>query len=175
VAGPGNPLAGDDAFGPAVIERLRAAPPPDAELVSPHTDLLGITEDFARFDHVVVVDAVLGHGTPGEVRVLEEVEFRDWPADSPDAHWVSALASIRVFRSLHPSAATRFSLVALATDGVRIGRAIDPAAVARGAQAVREVLGALRGSERDDEREREHEQDRQKVRDASVPDERNQR
>jgi hypothetical protein len=74
VLGLGNPLAGADGFGPAVIARLRRAAWPDgADFVDAHTDLLAHLHRFEHFDRVVLVDTVLDDR--GGVAVIDEAEF----------------------------------------------------------------------------------------------------
>ena len=107
----GNPLMGDDAFGARVLERL--PPRGGVEVRDAHTDLLGRIDDFIACDLVILVDAVVGVGRPGEVKVFDEAAFSCWDAPSPSVHQVSPVAAIRLFRALHPGAATRIVLVAL--------------------------------------------------------------
>ncbi|MDJ0447309.1 hydrogenase maturation protease [Methylocystis sp. JR02] len=64
----GNPLHGDDGFGPAVYERLAARErPPDLRLTeagAPGPAALALFEDC---DEVIVVDALAPAGRPGRV------------------------------------------------------------------------------------------------------------
>jgi Ni,Fe-hydrogenase maturation factor len=67
VLGLGNRLVGDDGFGSAVIEMLRARPglPANVELVDAHTDVLAHVETLGSYDDVVLVDVVIdGSGSP---------------------------------------------------------------------------------------------------------------
>lgn len=129
VLGLGNPLGGDDAFGPLVLERLnRPGSPsvPDADLINAHTDLLGYLDRFADYGLVVLVDAILDPekkiAPSGEVVALAEECWTDYPASSPSAHQVSPILAVRLFRELHPRSRTRFLLVGLCTEGIHIGR-----------------------------------------------------
>lgn len=74
----GNPIAGSDAAGPAVFERLSREPlPADVELVDGGLggiDLLGLVEGSER---VVFVDAVTGWAPPGTVVVLEGADLQE--------------------------------------------------------------------------------------------------
>jgi hydrogenase maturation protease len=126
VLGLGNPLSGDDGFGGRVLERLRlqgGGLPPGVTLADAHTDLLNRLEDFARYDQVLLIDAVLDperrQGEPGRVAVFEEQAFQSWRDDSPSAHQVSPLMAVRLFRLLHPEARTRILLVGLLVDEIR--------------------------------------------------------
>ena len=111
VLGLGNRLAGADGFGPAVIGRLRRAARPDgADFVDAHTDLLAHLHRFEHVDHVVLVDTVLD--SRGGVAIVDEAEFSQWDDRSGGVHQLSPLAAVKLFRRLHPEAATRISLVA---------------------------------------------------------------
>ena len=68
LVGLGNPLSGDDGFGPCVLERLHAAGldcVPDVSLVDAGTDLLNYIESFSEYDRVVLIDAILDHEFTG--------------------------------------------------------------------------------------------------------------
>lgn len=111
VLGLGNPLAGADGFGPAVIARLRRESPPDgAYLVDAHTDLLAHLHRFEQVDHVFLVDTVLDDR--GGVAMVDEAEFSQWDDRSGGVHQLSPLAAVKLFRHLHPEAATLITLVA---------------------------------------------------------------
>lgn len=144
VLGLGNPLAGDDGFGPRVIERLQGAPPADAHLVDAHTDLLSWIEEFAGYQLVVLIDAFLAPATPaGEVVVLTEEQLAGFPDASPSIHQLSPLMALRLFRQLYPDARTRIVLVALQTHSIVLGSDVDERAVQEG---VRQVLSLLENS-----------------------------
>jgi hydrogenase maturation protease len=145
VVGLGNPLAGDDGFGGAVVERLRRAGglPAQVRLLDAGTDLLGQIQDFAGYDRVVLVDAALGEGRPGEVAIYREEAFDDWPDTSPSSHQLSPLLAMRLFRQLHPESRAEIVLVALWTARITLGATVPEAAVEAGAEAVTRVLAAL--------------------------------
>ncbi len=146
VLGLGNPLAGADGFGPAVIERLRASGdlPAGVELVDAHTDLLGCIDRFPGCDHVVLVDAVIASTDRG-IGVFTEETFSSWNDRSTDVHGLSALTAVRLFRQLHAGRAARFTnpritLVAHLVNEADFSRAPQPDAVRAGAETVRFVL-----------------------------------
>ena len=143
VLGLGNPLAGDDGFGPAVVQALQKEGfPADVDVVPSCTDLLGRIDTFAGYATVVLVDAVLGADRrPGTVEVLSEETLLGWDARSTSAHLLSPVEALRVFRALEPAAVTRLVLIALHTDTV--GREpvhAGAAQVEAGARLVRAAL-----------------------------------
>jgi len=115
VIGLGNPLAGDDGFGPAVLAKLvEKGLPHDVDAVPACTDLLGQIERFTGYQAVVLVDAVLGGGAPpGTVATVDEPTLLGWKARSAGAHRLSPVEALRVFRALQPDARTDVGLVAL--------------------------------------------------------------
>jgi hydrogenase maturation protease len=143
VLGLGNPLAGDDGFGPAVIAQLRERRElaGAVELCDAGTDLLGRVEAFAHYESVVLVDVAVGAGPAGEVEVIDEAAFAEWPASWPGSHELSPLLVVRLFRRLHPGAATRVTLVALHSHAIGVGPGVSADAVARGAAAVLRLIG----------------------------------
>jgi hydrogenase maturation protease len=118
----GNPLSGDDGFGPLVQEQLqaRADLKPAVTLVDAGTDLLNHIESFAGYDRVVLIDAILDPesklGPPGRVAVVEESGFLSWSEASAGVHQISPLIGIKLFRTLYPEARTRIDLVGLFVD-----------------------------------------------------------
>ena len=141
--GLGNPLAGDDGFGPAVVSRLvQQGLGPDVEVVPQCIDLLGQIDTFAAYQAVVLVDAVLGGGAPpGTVATVQESTHLRWEARSTSAHRLAPGEALRVFRALAPEATTRISLVALHT-GELGGQPVqtDSPAVEAGMRLVRVLL-----------------------------------
>jgi len=149
VLGLGNRLVGDDGFGSAVIEMLRARPdlPANVELVDAHTDVLAHVETLGSYEDVVLVDVVIdgpgspkpngeGGGSPGDVAVVNEETFMRWPETSPSCHQISPLVAVKLFRALQPRATTRITLVALHADVLRVGPGVAASAVVAGAEAV---------------------------------------
>lgn len=121
VVGLGNPLAGDDGFGPAVVRAMQAdARYRGVDVVDAGTDLLAHLESFAAYDEVILVDALLDPARAGEIAVIEQEALLQYPDASPGCHDISPLVALKLFRALHPDAATRFTLVALCTASVRL-------------------------------------------------------
>jgi hydrogenase maturation protease len=152
VLGLGNPLAGADAFGPGVVERLREEPPvARIDVADAGTDLLDWIARFADYDHVVLVDAVAVDdpsdapaATPC-VATVEEETFATWDASSPGAHEVSPLTSVRLFRTLQRANdivdVPSIQLVALFVDEAGFTRPPGDDALAAGAAAVQQLVG----------------------------------
>jgi hydrogenase maturation protease len=141
----GNPLVGADGFGAAVLSRLSDLPSVAgrADLLDAHTDLLAHVEELAACERVILVDVVVGPGQPGHVAVYDEASFRGWPDASTSAHQMSPLMAVRLFRRLHPQAATRILLVALSVDALSRRVAPPAAAVEVGASLVANLLSGL--------------------------------
>ena len=72
VIGLGNPLMGDDGFGLAVLDRLRAEWEFDAsvELVDGGTWGLSLLPVIERADHLLLLDAIRMHKPPGSIIML---------------------------------------------------------------------------------------------------------
>ena len=108
VLGLGNRLSGADAFGPAVIDRLRdESLRPGVTIVDAGTDLLGWIGRFAEYDRIVLVDAVAvesaadAPAAPPCVAIVGEAVVSEWNARSPGVHEISPLVALRLFRALH--------------------------------------------------------------------------
>lgn len=145
VLGLGNPLSGADAFGPAVLERLRGEPdlPRGVTLEDAHTDLLAHVDRFDAFDEIVLVDAVVGADGP-RIAVVAEETFTSWDDRSASAHQLSAVAAVKLFRALRPGAALAHPVITLIAHLVReedFSRPPGAADVTAGAAAVRHLLG----------------------------------
>lgn len=123
ILGLGNPLSGDDGFGAGVLDLLHQEGKeslPNAALADAHTDLLNHMDDFAAYDRVVLVDAILDPenklGQPGRIVVLQEEEFLDWSEKSSSVHQMSPMLAVRLFRKLFPGCQTQIILVGLIVD-----------------------------------------------------------
>ncbi len=128
VVGLGSPLSRADAFGLEVVGRLECRKsqfPRTVDLVRAETDLIGLIEKFPEYDHVILVDAVLGQGAAGVVAFQEET-FQQWPDSSPSVHHISPLVAVRLFRKLYPGTANRITLVACCVDWVGLGTGGGP-------------------------------------------------
>jgi hypothetical protein len=100
-AAKGNPLAGSDGFSVAVV----------APLLDTDTDLVGHIDTVLAYDHVVLVDVIVGTGRAGDVAVVDEGVFGSWSDTAASLHHVSPLVAVKLFRTLYPEAATRLTLI----------------------------------------------------------------
>lgn len=69
IVGMGNLLLGDDGVGVHLVRELEQDPPPGAVLLDAGTALLGVVEDVARADAVLVLDAMQTGDAPGTLHV----------------------------------------------------------------------------------------------------------
>ncbi len=65
IIGVGNPLRGDDAAGPAVIQRLQNRLPPSVIALPLDSDSVSLMEAWRDFERVILVDAVCSGAVPG--------------------------------------------------------------------------------------------------------------
>lgn len=145
VLGLGNRLSGADAFGPEVAERLRQSGlPGSVDVVDADTDLFAFLDRFPAYDHVVLVDAVIGSGE-ARVTVVEEETFRQWPDDSPSAHELSPVMCVKLFRALQGEDRADRPVITLVTLVVHEDQFRDAPAradIESGAAVVRGLVGA---------------------------------
>lgn len=139
VLGLGNRHSGADAFGPAVLDRLREmSVPPGVELLDANTDLLAHIGRFQDCDTVVLIDAVIDDTGP-DVAVVPEATFSAWNDRSLSAHELSAVGCVKLFRALQRRAADgsrpSIVLVALLIPEEQFRRAPTPGEVDAGTAA----------------------------------------
>lgn len=141
IIGVGNPDAGDDGIGPAVIAALARNPPPCVTLASAEpADLVTLLEGAAA---AVIVDACHSDSAPGTVRT-----FDAGSADLPVAlggfstHGLGVAAALALARALGvlPS---RCSVIAVEGRAFAPGRAMSPAVTAAIPVAARLACAAL--------------------------------
>jgi hypothetical protein len=161
VLGLGNPLAGADAFGHAVVKALRDSvePPAGVDIIDANTDLLLYIDRFVERERVVLVDAVLAdpdgvEGGPwpdpehNRVGIFEEEVFSTWNDRSSGAHELSPLMAVKLFRLMHafdPHAGLpAISLVAYLVREEEFGEPPGPDVIAEGTAAVRRAVGTAR-------------------------------
>jgi hydrogenase maturation protease len=105
IVGIGQRAAGDDGAGPAVLDRLRAD-----GLCGPDVKLCEAAEPSALIPlllgarRVIVVDAALAAGAPGEVLVVRPEDIETRPLSSVSTHGMSVGQAIALARVLFPDA-----------------------------------------------------------------------
>jgi hydrogenase maturation protease len=134
--------SGDDAAGPAVLDRLRSLAPAGVELVeAPEPSAL--LEWLRHPGPVVLLDALAG-AAAGEVRVLGPDNLEAEP-DALPVHGLSVARAVALARAL--GAASRLAVVGLGVGPAprSRGEALSPAVAAGVEAAARRVLALLRG------------------------------
>ena len=145
VVGLGGELAGDDAVGLVLAERLAIDPrlPADVEVVVGGADLLRLAPALQGRRHVVLVDALVG--LPGEVEPL----VSDHPLPELDrrqqhAHHLSAVDALDLLRLTDPQlAATRCTWFLVPITDARPAAGVSSALDARLPGLLDQVLAAL--------------------------------
>lgn len=69
--GYGNPGRGDDGLGPALVDRLRAAPEPGVDLISDYQLSVDLAHDIAPYETVIFADAAITGPAPFSFQALE--------------------------------------------------------------------------------------------------------
>jgi len=142
VIGLGNVLLGDDGFGPFVVELLRTRYvfPPEVELLDLGTPGLGLISYLHGHDAVVIVDAVTGAGSPGDVRVYEGVELERLPVVPRVSPHDPAVSEALAIAHLAGTGPLDVCLVGAVPGSLELGAGLSPqmsAAVDAAAEIVR--------------------------------------
>jgi hydrogenase maturation protease len=142
VVGFGNPLAGDDGAGPAVIERLvRAGLPPGLRAEEGGQDSLRLPSLWRGERRVFLVDALVRGAEPGAIHRVDHEHLLGIPQRHGTAHQLSLPESLRWLALAFPEmGAVRYRLWGI--EPARLDRVVGltPAVEA----AVRAVEAELR-------------------------------
>lgn len=134
VAGVGNELLGDEGLGVHVARALKRGPPvAGVEVCEAGTALFDLLGEMARYEWVIVVDAIQGGGPPGTVYRLE------WDAGAEEAAEPGAVASLHEFGVAETLRAGR--LMGLLPDRLTVIGA-EPARITAGAALSKEAAEA---------------------------------
>lgn len=106
VIGIGQPAAGDDGVGIAVIVRLRAEGDVEGVVYETVTEPSALVERLRTDVPVVIVDAVVGGGEIGEVLVLEPADIEK-TVRPLSTHGISLLQAIELADALAPGGVTK--------------------------------------------------------------------
>ena len=141
VIGLGNVLLGDDGFGPFVVELLRTRYvfPSEVELLDLGTPGLGLISYLHGHDAVVIVDAVAGAGTPGDVRVYEEVELERMPTAARVSPHDPAVAEALSITRLSGDGPHDVCLIGAVPGSLELGEGLSPQ-VRAAADAAAEIV-----------------------------------
>lgn len=101
VAGAGNWLLGHDRVGPRVLERIRGRYGRAVELVDLGTDPLALLDHLHRQRLLVVIDACVGLGAPGDIRIVEADLERPLGRET-SVHQIGPVETLVVARHLWP-------------------------------------------------------------------------
>jgi hydrogenase maturation protease len=71
VVGIGNPDCGDDAIGPMVARRLVGRVPRDVTIIERAGDMIGLLDDWAGRDAVILIDVAAPITTPGSIHRID--------------------------------------------------------------------------------------------------------
>lgn len=114
IVGLGQSAAGDDGVGLAIARRLASAGlPPEVEVLEAH-DPSELVESVRGVEALLVVDAALSAGPPGQVLVATPEAFEEQGVAPLSSHALSATAALRLGRALHPGeAAPRVEILAV--------------------------------------------------------------
>lgn len=103
IVGFGNPLAGDDGAGIAVVEHLRTGDlPPGVRIEVGGTDSLSLPDVRNGEDEIWLVDAVSRGDAPGTLHLLEHEEILAVPQAHATAHHLSVAENLRWIRLACP-------------------------------------------------------------------------
>ena len=136
----GSPFRGDDAVGPAVAERLRAAGAPVLDCADEPTRLLDL---WGGLDTVVVVDAIHAGAAPGTLHRIEAGEG-PLPGDLrlASTHAMGIADALELARALG-RAPRRVVVLGLEGTSFGMGEAMTPAVADALEGLVAAVIGEL--------------------------------
>jgi hydrogenase maturation protease len=150
----GNVLRGDDGFGVAVAQRMRAAPLPDGvEVMEVGTGGIHLVQELLDpVEVLVVVDAVDLGRRPGTVVVMvpdvvdvSELSVHERRDQLADMHYATPQRALMLARGLSALPATTWLVGCQAVDAGALGEGLSPpvaAAVDAAAGEIRSLLAA---------------------------------
>jgi hydrogenase maturation protease len=149
VIGIGHPDRGDDAAGLLVARRLAAGHSIPVEVRESGGDLLTLVDDWAGAEAVVLVDAVVGTGAPGDVHVIDLIAETAPGERNVSSHGFGLAEAVELSRALGtlPRALRLVGIESACFDigtapTPRVQAAIPAAAAAARAESLR-LLSAL--------------------------------
>ncbi|MGH9124169.1 MAG: hydrogenase maturation protease [Acidimicrobiales bacterium] len=158
IAGVGNVLRGDDAFGVEVARRLAAEPlPPDTRVVETGIGGVALVHELQDgWDALIVADAVARDRPPGTVMLIEldvfDIDQLTWRERSDflaDMHLATPERALMLAQALGVLPARRFMVGCQPVDADAFGPGMSEpvqAAVDIGIDMIRQLLDQLRAS-----------------------------
>ncbi len=144
VIGVGQPAAGDDGVGVAVLDALFATGVPPGVALVRAADPAALVDLLAVDVPVVLVDA-LANGTPGDVVDLAPADLAARATAACSTHGLDVTGAIALADVLHPDERRAVRIVAIGIERpVRHGTVLSPAvaaAVPRAVARVRALVG----------------------------------
>jgi hydrogenase maturation protease len=118
VVGAGNWLMGNDRIGPRVLEAIKGRYGPEVELCEVGHTGLAVLDHLHGQDLLLVVDACVLGGSPGEVHEVEPDLDRPFGRES-SVHQVGPVETLAVAKRLFPSSMPhRIVLILVETEGI---------------------------------------------------------
>jgi hydrogenase maturation protease len=144
VLGLGNPLLGDDAIGLRVVEavRERLSARNDVDVLEEEAGGIRLMERLSGYDRAILVDAIVGDGVPGAIRLLgpDEVPTQR----TAIAHGIDLPSALALGRSLGLPMPAAVRVVAIeAVSVLEFRHDMTPAVAAAVEPAVAAVLAEI--------------------------------
>jgi hydrogenase maturation protease len=144
VIGLGQPAAGDDGVGVAVIVRLRVEGNVEGVAYETIADASALVERLQTGVPVIIVDALVGGGAPGDVIVLDAEQLTG-DARPLSTHGISVAQAVSLARAIAPdSVAAIVRIVGIVVERASVGEtALSPEvaqAVPKACAAVHDLL-----------------------------------
>lgn len=145
IVGVGQPVAGDDGVGPAVVEHLRRTGVPGIVDLTCAPDAVALIALLEGVDPVVIVDAVVDDVEAGRVLVLTPEMLRSAMPALLSTHGITVAQAIELARRLAPhTVAQGIRLVGVTIERPRAyGTALSPEVAAAVPEAAATALRLL--------------------------------
>lgn len=136
----GNSLYGDDGVGEAVLHALGDLPElSNVELFDGATDALGLIDQFADTDHVVIIDAANMDSQPGTVKVFDAGKTQMMiKSDHLSLHGISLAETFEIAR-MADSLPQKLTIVGIEPQQLHVAEGLSPAV----SRAVPEVVSKI--------------------------------
>lgn len=147
VVGLGQRAAADDGVGLAVIDALRARGVPDGVELHACAEASALVELLRTRAPVVLVDAVVGAGAPGEVVALDPDRIDARGPTPLSTHGMGVVEALAIARALYPAEVSpRVSVVGVAIEPPgRYSPELSPAVARAVPRAAARALSLLAG------------------------------